>query len=137
MSWTDDQQFFHPGLDQPFGFADHRMGGAAGEFAAHVGDDAEPALVVTALGDLEIAVVARGQGDAAGGQQVDERVGRGRHGGVDGVQHGLVLMRASDGEDFGVVFADIIRFRPQAAGDDDATVLGQRLADGLQRFRLG
>ena len=84
---TDDQQFFDAGLDQPFGLADDRMGGAGGEFAAHVGDDAEPALVVTALGDLEVAVVARGEGDAAGGQQVDERVGRGRHGGVDGVQH--------------------------------------------------
>ncbi len=46
---ADDQKLADPGLDQPFGLADHRMGRAADQAAAHVGDDAELALMVTAL----------------------------------------------------------------------------------------
>ena len=95
----DDQQFFDACLDQLFGLAQHGVGGAAGQFAAHVGDDAELALVVTALGNLEVAVVARGERDACGGQQVDERVGGGRHGEVDRVEDLFVLVRACHGED--------------------------------------
>ena len=46
---ADDEQFLHPVLDQLLGFAQHRMGRARREAAAHVGDDAELALVITTL----------------------------------------------------------------------------------------
>ena len=61
----DDQQFLDACLDQLFRLAQHGVGGAGCELAAHVGDDAELALVVTALGNLEVAVVARGERDAS------------------------------------------------------------------------
>ncbi len=57
----DDEQFFDASLDEFLCLAQDGVGGAGGEFAAHVGDDAELALVVTALGDFEVAVVARGE----------------------------------------------------------------------------
>ncbi len=134
---ADHQKFAHAVLHQLFGLADHRMGGAALQKAAHVGDDAELALVVTALGNLEIAVVARRQADGAGGQEIDERVGLGGHGLVDGVEHGLVLVRAGDGEDLWMRAGDVFGFGPQTAGDDDTAVFTQCLADGLKAFGLG
>ncbi len=133
----DHQQFAHAAFHQLFRLAQHRMGRAALKPPAHVGDDAELALVVTAFGNLQIAVVARGQGHAAGGQQVNERIGRGRHGGVHGIEHLFVLVRAGHGEDLRVVFADVIRLGAQTAGDDDLAVFLQRLADGIKAFRLG
>ena len=62
----NDQQFFDASLDQLFRLAQDGVGGAGGQFAAHVWDDAELALVVTALGDFQVAVVARGERDACG-----------------------------------------------------------------------
>ena len=56
---------------------------------------------------------------------------------MHGVQHLFVLMRAGDGEDLGVVFADIVGLGPQTAGDDDLAVFRQRLADGIKAFGLG
>ncbi len=63
--------------------------------------------------------------------------GAGRHGGVDGVEHLFVLVRAGDGEDAGVMGADIVGLGAEAAGDDDAAVFGERLADGIEGFGLG
>jgi len=134
---TDDQQFLHACLDQLFSLAQHGMGGAGRQFSAHVGDDAELALVIAALGNLEIAVMARCQADAGRGQKIDKGVGRGRHGAVDGVQHLFVLVGACDGKDIWMVFADIIRLRPQTAGHDDLAVLLERLADCVEAFGLG
>ena len=37
---------------------------------------------------------------------------------------------------FGILVGDLLRLRAHAAGDDDLAVLGQRLADGVERFRL-
>jgi hypothetical protein len=45
----DHEQFLDPSLNQFFSLAQHRMGRTAGEFAAHVGDDAELALVIAAF----------------------------------------------------------------------------------------
>ena len=104
---ADDEELAHAGRDQPLGLAQDGVGGARDQAAAHVGDDAEAALVVTALGNLEVAVVARREVDGGGGQEVEEGVGRRRHGGVDGVEDGLVLLRAGDGEDGGVGCADV------------------------------
>ncbi len=132
---ADDQKFPHPRLNQLFRLAQHGVGGAALQQAAHVGDDAELALVVTALGNLEIAVVPRGEGHARGGQQVDERVGRGRDGGVDRVQHLLVLVRAGHGQDAGMGAGDVVGFGPQAAGDDHPAVLAQAPRRSRRGFR--
>src|SRR5689334_4878060 len=51
--------------------------------------------------------------------------------------HSLVLLRASDGEHVGIAGADSVRFDAEAAGDDHAAVLAERLADGLEGFLLG
>ena len=134
---ADDEELADAGGDELLGLAQDGVGGAGDEAAAHVGDDAEAALVVTALGDLEVAVVARGEVDRRGRQEVEEGVGLRRHGGVDGVEDGLVLVRAGDGEDGRVGRADQALVGAEAAGDDDAAVLGQRLADRLEALGLG
>ncbi len=132
---ADHQQFAHACFDQLFRLTDHGMGGARLQAAAHVGDDAELAFVVTALGNLQIAVVARRQADARGGQQVDERIGLRRHGGVNGIKNRFVLMRAGDGQNARVRAGDEFGVGPKAAGHDDAAVFGQSLADRFQGFR--
>jgi len=53
------------------------------------------------------------------------------------VQHLFVLVRAGDGQNAGVMFADIIRLGPEAAGHDHLAVFLQRLADGIKAFGLG
>ena len=68
--------------------------------------------------------MARGQAHPRGGQQVDERVRRGRHGGVHRVEHLLVLVRARHGEHAGMRPGDVVGLGPEAAGHDHAPVLG-------------
>jgi hypothetical protein len=41
------------------------------------------------------------------------------------IQHLFVLVRAGHGQNTGVVFADVIRVGPKAAGDDHPAILGQ------------
>ena len=134
---ADDQQFAHARLDQLFGLAHHRMGGTADQLAAHIGDDAELAGVVAALGNLQIAVMAGRQADAAGRQQVDERIGRWRHRAMHRIQHLFILLRPGDGQNRRMRAGDIFGLGPQTAGDDDLAVFGQGLADRLQAFGLG
>ena len=45
-----------------------------------------------------------------------------------------VVLRSADGQHAGVRFADLLGLLAEAAGDDDFAVLGQRLADRVQRF---
>ena len=52
------------------------------------------------------------------------------------LDHALVLLRAGDGEHAGIAFGDLLRLGAHAAGDDHLAVLGERLADGGERFRL-
>ena len=134
---ADDEEFPDPGGDEFFGLAQDGMGGAADERAAHRGDDAEAAGVIAAFGNLEIAVVPRRELDARRGQEVDEGVGRGRHGAMDGVEHLFVLLRTGDGEHAGMGAGDVGGIGAEAAGDDDAAVVAQRFADGLEAFGLG
>ena len=133
----DHQQLVHAVLHQLFSLAQDRMGRARLQAAAHVGDDAELALVITAFRDLQIAVVARRQADGLRGQQIDKRIGRGRHGPMHRVQHLFILVRAGDGQNTRVMFADIIRLGPQTAGHDHLAIFVQRLANRVKAFGLG
>ena len=134
---ADHQQFAHAAGDQLLGLAHHRMGRAADKAAAQIGDDAELAGVIAALGNLQIGVVARRQPHLGRGQQVDERVRRGRHGQVHGVQHLLVLVGTRDGQHAGVDARDVFGFGAQAARHDHPAVFRKRLADGFEAFGLG
>ena len=94
---ADNQQLAYPGLDQFLGLAQDGVGRAGGELSPHGRNDTEPAGVIAAFGNLQIGIMARRQGDATGGQQVDEGIGCGRHSLVDGVDHLFVLVRAGHG----------------------------------------
>ena len=61
---------------------------------------------------------------------------RRRRGAMHGLDHALVLLRAGDGEHAGIALGDLLGLGAHAAGDDDLAVLGQRLADRRERFRL-
>src|SRR5262249_6148368 len=50
---------------------------------------------------------------------------------------GLVLVRARDREDTRMRAEDLLLLDAETARDDDAAVLGQRLADGRQALLLG
>ena len=134
---ADDKEFAHARLDQIFRLTQYGMGGAALQAAAHVGDDAEFALVIAALGNFQIAVMARGEGDGRGRKQIYEGIGLGGDGFVDGIKNRFVLMRAGDGQYFGMRAGDVFGFGPKAAGDDDAAVFGEGLANRLKAFGLG
>src|SRR5690606_4840412 len=136
---ADHQQLFHTGLDQALGFAEHIAHRTADQFAAHGRDDAEAAGMVAAFGNLQVGVVTRGQLDALRRHQVDQRVvlGLRRDDFVYGVNHLLVLLRAGDGQHARVHVADAVFGHAHATGDDHLAVLGQGLADGVQRLGLG
>ena len=134
---ADDQQLLGARGDQLLGLAQDRVGAAADEVAAQVRDDAEGAAVVAALGDLQIAVVARRQLEPGLGHQVDERVRDRRRGLVDRGDDFLILLRAGDREHVREAGADDVGFLAHAAGDDDAAVLGDRFADRLEALFLG
>jgi hypothetical protein len=135
------QQFLHALLDQVLGFAHHLADRSADEIAAHRRDDAEAAAVVAALRDLQVGIVLRRQLDAGRRHQVTERVVRLRQVAVDVVEHFAGRMRAGDGEDLrmhaGNQVPATLALGAEAAGDDDLAVLGERLADRLERFLDG
>ncbi len=134
---ADDQQLLGAGRDQLLGLAQDRVGAAADEVAADRRDDAEGAAMVAALGDLHIAVVARGQLEPGFRHQVDEGVGDRRRGFVDRGDHLFILLRTGDREHLREAGADDVGFLAHAAGDDDPAVLGDGLADRLEAFLLG
>ena len=133
----DHQDFLDPGADQALGLGQHLLDRPAGEVAAQRGDDAEAAAVVAALGNLQIGVVARRQLDAGRRQQIQEGVVRRRQHLVHRADHGLVLLRAGDGENAGMGLADALGLDAEAARDDHPPVLLQRLADRGQGLGLG
>ena len=132
----DHQKLPHPRIHQLFRFAQDGMGRAAGQFAAHVGDDAEFAGMVAAFGNLQIAVMPGGQFDPGGGHQVDERIGRRRHSLVHGVQDRLVLMGARHGQNLGMRAGDVLGFGTKAARHQHLAVFAQGLANRLKAFGL-
>ena len=95
--------------------------------------------MVAAFRNLQVRVVTRGQLDALGRHQVDQRVVvlTWRHHFVHGVDHLLVLLRAGHGQHARVHVADIAFFHPHATGHDDLAVFLDGFADHFQRFGLG
>src|SRR3546814_6280093 len=77
----------------------------------------------------------RGQFQPALGDEIDERSLRRRRRVVDGIDDLFILMRAGDREDVREACANDLGLIAHAAGDDDAAVLGHRLADRLETFR--
>jgi hypothetical protein len=127
-----DEDLLHAGAHQALGFRQHPADGPAGQPAPHRRDDAERALVVAALGDLQVRVVAGGQLDALGRHQVDEGVvGRG-----DVLVHRahdlLVGLGTGDTQHVRVFLQDALGPGAQAAGDQHLAVSRHRLADGLE-----
>ena len=98
--------------------------------------------MVAALRNLQIAVVTRGElevgvFDCAARYEIEiGRSGRRRRL-VHRRDDLFVLVRAGDREHGGEAGADDLGLLAHAAGDDDAAVLGDRLADRLQAFLLG
>jgi hypothetical protein len=85
--------------------------------------------------------VRRRQAQALRRQQVDVRVVPARgwcrqvllHGGDDV----RIRVRTRHGQHLRVAVQNLIRLGAEAAGHNDPAVLGQRLADGVERFLLG
>ena len=97
--------------------------------------------MVAAFGDLQIAVVARGQlqprlVEGGLGDQVDVRALGWRRGLVDCLDHVFVLVGAGHRQDGGVRSADCLGILAHAAGHDHAAVLGDGFADCGQAFFL-
>ena len=114
----DDEQFFHAVFHQVRRFAHDLPDGAALQAAAQVGDDAEGAFVVAAFGDFQVGVVARGEFEAGGGDEVEVRV-VGRLGQVFVHRDHFAVFAdgfADGRERFGYGFVD------EAAGVDDNEV---------------
>ena len=53
---------------------------------------------------------------------------------MHGVHHLFVALRAGDGEHARVRLGDHVGLGPKTAGDDHATVFGERLADRVEAF---
>ena len=135
----NDQYFLHASLGQALGFAQHVTDRAADQLAAHGRNDAEAAAVVAAFGNLQVSVVARRELDALRRHQIDQRVVvlLRRDDFVYCVNHLLVLLRTGHGQHAWVYVTDRAFFNAHAAGDDDAAVLCDGFANGVQRFSLG
>ncbi len=134
---ADHQQFLRPRLDQLFSLAQDRVGAAADQVAAQRRDDAEGAAMVAPLADLQIAVMARRELEPAVRHQIEERVGRHRCGVMDGADDFFILMRTCHRQHIGKAGTDRLGLLAHAAGDDDAAILRDGFADGIQAFFLG
>ena len=69
-----------------------------------------------------------------GGIRLDEGIVRLRQVRVHRAHHLVGGVRAGDGQHPRVRLADDVALGAEAAGDDDLAVLGERLADGVERF---
>ena len=134
----DDEQFFHAVFHEVRRFAHDLPDGAALQAAAQVGDDAEGAFVVAAFGDFQVGVVARGEFEAGGGNEVEMRVvGRLGQVFVHRAHHRFVGLRPGDGKHGGMHGADFFRLHAEAASDNDFAVFADGFADGRERFGHG
>ncbi len=131
------EELLDAGLHEAARLRHHVRRGPAREIAAQARDDAERAAVVAALRDLHVRVVARGQVQPLGRHEIDEGIVERGHRVVHRRDHGLVLVRAGDGEHVGMHGADARLLDAHAPRDDDAPVLGDGLADGGEALLLG
>ncbi len=90
--------------------------------------------MVAALGYLEIRVVARRQFHALRRHQIQKRLVLRRQVFMNRGHHLFIALRAGDLQHPGMLVEDFLRLRPQAARDDHPAVLGQRLADRIERL---
>ena len=130
----DDQDLLHAGAGQFLRLSQHLADGTAGEPAAHRGDDAEAAVMIAALGDLEVGIVARREFHALLRNEIGERLVLRRQMFMHRGDHFLIALGAGDLQYLRVPIEDFLGLRAEAAGHDDLAVLGERLADGFQRF---
>ena len=104
-------------------------------FPRNCGMTAEGAGMVAAFGNLEVAVMARGQLDIGLRNKVDERPLARRGVDVHGLHHLFILMRARViASTCGMRGADRIGFLAHAAGHDHAPVFGYGLPDSRARL---
>ena len=133
----DHQQFLDATGDQFFSLAQHRMGRSAGKTAAHIRNNAEFALVITAFGNLQVTVMAWRQRDCTCREQINIRVRLGWHGRMHRVQHLFVLMRPRNRQHLGVRASDIIGISTKTARDQHFAILAKRLTNRFKAFGLG
>ena len=69
--------------------------------------------------------------------EIEKGIVRARHRLVHLGNDGLILMRAGDREHVRMARANALGLDAEAAGHDDAAILGERLADRLERLFLG
>src|SRR6185436_13151226 len=69
----NNQKFLHSRGHQALGFAQHVSRGPRNKVAPQLGDDAEAAAIVTALGNLQIGIVSRCELDALRWQEIEKR----------------------------------------------------------------
>ena len=93
--------------------------------------------MVAAFGNLQVAVMARGELEARLGHQIEIGRRHRRRSIVDRVDDLLVLVCAGDREHLREAGADDFGLLAHTAGDDDPAVLRDRLADRLQALLLG
>ena len=90
--------------------------------------------MIAALGNLQIRIVARGELHPAFGDQIDERFMARRQMLVHRGENLFVALRSGDREHPWMAVEDALRLRAQAARDDHAAILGERLADRVERL---
>ena len=131
----NQQQFLDSFRDELLGLAANRFDGATPMFPTHLGDDAEGAGVVAALGNLDVGEVFWGESPAGSieignvnGEVIGDEVLGGCAGGAgeDATNDGgdlLQLVEADEGVDF-LKFAGEFRGKTlgHAAGDDEALI---------------
>lgn len=91
-------------------------------------------MMVAALGDLQIGVVARRQLDALWRNEINQQIVglRRRRVFVDRLQHCLILLRASHTQYVRMYGTDHMLISAETTGDDDFTVRVQRFTDRLE-----
>ena len=119
---ADQGDFADSGGGQIFGFAHHGFKAPAAECAAKLGDDAERAGVIAALGDLDVGGMA-GRGEHARRGVMIEKRGRGGRRGAelafDGGENLLHFAGTDHGVHFRNLLADLLAIAfHQASGDD-------------------
>jgi hypothetical protein len=114
--------------------ASHLADRPGDEVAAHRRDDAERAAMVAAFGNLEVRVVRRRQFYARAGNEVGIGIVRLRQVLMDRAHDGGGVVRTGDGEHRRVRLPNHAVLGAQASGDHHLAVLGERLADRIERL---